>query len=82
VIESEFIASIDCAFPYLAPVKWRRTVAAALNLSPNSVFMVVHELCRPPKSYGVRLHNTWQFGSCYTSEGVKAYGSHDVRTKA
>jgi hypothetical protein len=48
--EEEFIASIDCQFPYDAPREWRRSIALARNISPNAVFMVIHELCRPPRS--------------------------------
>lgn len=50
--EDEFIANIDCRFPYDAPRKWHRLIAVARDISPNAVFMVIHELCRPPRSSG------------------------------
>lgn len=48
--EEEFIASIDCRFPYGAPREWRRSIALARKISPNAVFMIIHELCLPPRS--------------------------------
>ena len=48
--ETEFIETIDCRFPYEAPLKWRRLVALAPRISSNAAFMVLHELCRPPRS--------------------------------
>ena len=51
--EAAFIASIDCAFPYFAPLRWRRMSARAARTSPNAAFAVVHELCRPPRSVPV-----------------------------
>jgi len=51
--EEEFIASIDCRFPYDTPREWRRLIAVARNISPNAVFMIIHELCRPPRSSSV-----------------------------
>lgn len=48
--EAEFIESIDCRFPYGAPLKWKRLVALAPRVSTNAAFMVLHELCRPPRS--------------------------------
>jgi len=48
--ESEFTMSVDCCFPYVAPLRWRRAIAEAGKISPNAAFMVAHELCRPPRS--------------------------------
>ena len=48
--EHEFITSIDCCFPYDDPLAWRRIVVLAPRISPNAAFMVLHELCRPPRS--------------------------------
>nr|WP_143023968.1 hypothetical protein [Pseudomonas benzenivorans] len=48
--EHEFISKIDCCFPYKAPMEWRRIVLRAPRVSSNAAFMVVHELCRPPRS--------------------------------
>lgn len=47
--ESEFIASIDCCFPYDKPRRWRRICATAPRVSSNAAFMVVHEVCRVPR---------------------------------
>lgn len=49
MLESAFITSIDCRFPYDSPIKWRRAVNNASAISANATFMVIHELCRPPK---------------------------------
>ena len=48
--EPEFTMSVDCCFPYSAPLRWRRAIAEAVKISPNAAFMVAHELCRPPRS--------------------------------
>lgn len=48
--EIEFVEAIDCRFPYHRPIRWRRLVAQAPRISGNAAFMVVHELCRPPRS--------------------------------
>jgi hypothetical protein len=48
--EEEFIQSIDCCFPYSDEVKWKALVVAGAEISPNSAFMVLQEICRPPKS--------------------------------
>lgn len=47
--EVKFIAQIDCRFPYSNSKKARVLVKQALNISPNAVFMVMHELARLPK---------------------------------
>ncbi len=49
MLESEFIASIDCRFPYGRPIKWRRVVSQSSAISANAAFMVIHEVCRPPR---------------------------------
>jgi len=48
--ETDFIGRIDCDFPYDHPLKWRRLSAAAPRISPNAAFMVLHEVCRVPRS--------------------------------
>jgi hypothetical protein len=48
--ESEFISNIDCCFPYGKPIQWRRLSAVAPRISSNAAFMVLHEICRPPRS--------------------------------
>ena len=48
--ETTFIEQIDCQFPYGKPLRWRRLSAQAARISPNAVFMVVHEVCRVPRS--------------------------------
>lgn len=51
--ESEFNDSIDCAFPYQNPLKWKRAVAVGARISPNAAFIIASELCHPPRG-----HNT------------------------
>jgi hypothetical protein len=46
----KFISSIDCCFPYSNPKKARALAEQSLKISPNAVFMVIHELARLPKS--------------------------------
>lgn len=48
--ESDFIAGIDCDFPYDSPIQWRKLSAMAPRISPNAAFMVLHEVCRVPRS--------------------------------
>jgi hypothetical protein len=48
--EVEFVERIDCQFPYFSPLRWRRLCAQAPAISPNAAFMVIHEVCRPPRS--------------------------------
>ena len=47
--EVEFINSIDCRFPYGNAKKARVLVMRAMKISPNAVFMIYHELSRPPR---------------------------------
>lgn len=51
--EAEFIQSIDCCFPYAKPLEWRRLSARASRISANAAFMVIHEICRAPRSISV-----------------------------
>jgi hypothetical protein len=62
--EDTFIASIDCRFPYNAPREWRRLIVAARDISPNSVFMIIHELCRPPRSSSVSMNTRLRIYRC------------------
>jgi hypothetical protein len=48
--EPEFIRQIDCDFPYASALKWRKILKSSVSFSANATFMVLHELCRPPKS--------------------------------
>jgi hypothetical protein len=48
--ESDFISNIDCDFPYASSLKWRKILKSSVSFSANATFMVLHELCRPPKS--------------------------------
>lgn len=67
--EAEFIEAIDCRFPYAAPLQWKRLNARAARISPNASFMVVHELCRPPRGDRTSVlarrkileHLSWRF---------------------
>lgn len=52
--EEEFINSIDCCFPYGNPMKWKNAINTAVGISNNACFMVLHELCRPPRSSNVK----------------------------
>lgn len=47
--EVEFIDSIDCQFPYDTEEKWRHLITQGVSISPNSAFMILHEVCRPPR---------------------------------
>ena len=48
--EAEFIDSIDCQFPYDTEEKWRSLITQGVSISPNAAFMILHEICRPPRS--------------------------------
>jgi hypothetical protein len=53
--EIEFCSQIDCSFPYLSPLKWRRAVAIAVNMSPDVAFTVIYELCCPGRGERVSI---------------------------
>ena len=46
--ESEFIASIECKFPYRERAAAFEVATQACLLSPNAAFAVVDEVSRPP----------------------------------
>jgi hypothetical protein len=46
--ESEFVAAIDCRFPYGDEDAGRALVAQACALGSNAAFAIVNELARPP----------------------------------
>lgn len=48
--ETDFIARIDCNFPYENPLRWRRLSAMAPRISSNAAFMVLHEVCKVPRA--------------------------------
>jgi hypothetical protein len=48
--EVEFIEAIDCRFPYGNQAKARELIELGARISPNASFMVLHEICRPPKA--------------------------------
>lgn len=48
--ETELIEAIDCQLPYDDLPRIRSIVEQAKNISANAVFMVLHEICRPPQS--------------------------------
>lgn len=47
--EVEFIEAIDCRFPYGDQAKARELIELGARISSNASFMVLHEICRPPK---------------------------------
>jgi hypothetical protein len=51
--ETEFIETIDCRFPYADETKWRSLIGTGTSISANAAFMVLHEICRPPRSCDV-----------------------------
>lgn len=48
--EEEFIKTVDCRFPYDDQVQARELIKLGSAISPNAAFMVLHEICRPPRS--------------------------------
>ena len=48
--EDEFIKTVDCRFPYDDEVRARELIKLGSAISPNAAFMVLHEICRPPRS--------------------------------
>lgn len=48
--EVEFIEAIDCRFPYGDQAKARELIELGVRISPNASFMVLHEICRPPRA--------------------------------
>lgn len=63
--EIEFIEAIDCKFPYQHEGKWRQIIDLGVSISPNSAFMVLHEICRAPREANVdtvllqKMLSTW-----------------------
>ena len=53
--ETEFIASIDCQLPYGDLAKVKCLIEKANGISSNAMFMVLHEICRPPRGEEVKL---------------------------
>ncbi len=54
--ESEFIRSIDCQLPYGNLELVRSLIEQAKGISCNAVFMVLHEICRPPRREQIDLN--------------------------
>jgi hypothetical protein len=48
--EIEFIESIDACFPYDDEEKWKQVIKQGAQISDNTSFMVLHEICRAPRS--------------------------------
>ena len=48
--EGEFISEIDCRFPYDDWDKCILLMEMGASISSNSAFMVLHEICRAPRS--------------------------------
>jgi hypothetical protein len=53
--EIEFIEAIDCRFPYGNLAEAHKLIALGTSISTNASFMVLHEICRPPKGTQERL---------------------------
>lgn len=51
--EAEFIAKIDCRFPYQDRHAALELIREAVSLTPNCVFAIVDEIVRPPASVAV-----------------------------
>jgi hypothetical protein len=49
-LEAEFISEIDCRFPYESEARWTELIERGVAISPNAAFMVLHEICIPPRS--------------------------------
>ncbi len=53
--ETEFIEKIDGNFPYHSEPEWRALVELGASISQNAAYMVLHEICRAPRSKKVTL---------------------------
>ena len=51
--EKEFINQIDCNFPYSDKEQWKSIILESINISSNASFMILHEVCRVPRSESV-----------------------------
>ena len=54
--EPEFIQAIDCRFPYSNDIEAKKLIELGSTISPNAAFMVLHELCRVPRSVSTRRY--------------------------
>lgn len=50
MIEEEFIKAVDCRFPYEDPRQASELIKLGSAISTNAAFMVLHEICRRPRS--------------------------------
>jgi hypothetical protein len=48
--ENEFIEAVDSRFPYDDEIRAGELIKLCAAISPNAAFMVLHEICRPPRS--------------------------------
>lgn len=48
--EEEFIKNVDCRFPYEDEGQASKLIELGSAISTNAAFMVLHEICRPPRS--------------------------------
>ena len=62
MLEKEFLDNIDCKFPYNDIKKAEKLVKTAVLISDNSVFWIIHELVRPPKSMTWKINKTDSIG--------------------
>lgn len=68
--ETEFIESIDCQLPYGDLVKVERLIEQAREISSNAMFMVLHEICRPPRSVEITLSALLQLLACWSQSAA------------
>jgi len=60
--ESNFISKIDCKFPYNDREACLSLINEAAALSTNSMFMVIHEICRVPSSAKDKVNTDFLIG--------------------
>lgn len=53
--EDEFVQNIGCRIPYDDEAQSRKLIKLGVDISPNAAFMVLHEICRPPRSGQVSI---------------------------
>ncbi len=57
IIEKNFLSKIDCKFPYTNKNLRNELINQAFEISSNSVFAIIEELARVPKSQKEKISN-------------------------
>lgn len=66
--EEEFEREIDCRFPYADEGHAKDLIDLGLTISTNATFIVLEEICRPPRSAEVTAPKLQDYASYWRSK--------------